>query len=326
MKIAGFGNSSGSRYWRLEDPFAYLRKLGHEAHVVEDEGINDSVCTWADIMVLQGCVDMEGIACARAYQHERGLKLVVEVDDALEISEDNPHVIEHKISNAPAIITKTIGIADLVTCTVPYLQTQLSKLNKNVVVLPNYLDMKRWDLPNYTNDSSEVRIGWAGSATHVNDLKLIVEPLKQIMKEHPEVKLIIMGDQRIADLFKGYNVETILGVAFEAYPARLHGLRLDIGIAPLLTNAFNRGKSNIKFLEYSICSVPSVVSPIAYKDSATGYICESPAEWYGSLKNLVINKKEREEMGKDAYTYVKENYDLEQKITLWEKAYKALLT
>jgi len=44
----------------------------------------------------------------------------------------------------------------------------------------------------------------------------------------------------------------MLAVPFDAYPMRLAGLRLDIGLAPLIDNEFNHCKSKIKYFEYSI--------------------------------------------------------------------------
>lgn len=327
MKIAGFPNQSGSRYWRLEDPFAYLRRLGHEAEVVTDEGISDRICQWADIIVLQSTVSKEDITCAYAYQQMHGLKIVADADDLFDLLEDdNPNKLDHDKTDAKAVIGKTLQIADLVTVTTPYLREQLLKYNDNIEILPNYMDLKRWDLPIYENDSKEIRIGWAGSMTHVKDFELVVEPLKRILKRYPKAKLIILGDPRIADLFKGFPVETVLGVDFDAYPARLHSLRLDIGIAPLRDSEFNKGKSNIKALEYGICKIPAIFSPTVYQGSVCGVIARTKTEWFESLNSYVLDAKLRKADGQEAYTWVKENYNLEEKIRKWEKAYRRLLT
>src|SRR6185437_11045349 len=171
------------------------------------------------------------IALLRAYQKERGKKIVAEFDDFFDANEDNPNLLEHKISQAPEVLRVLATIADMVTCTNKHLAKRLKELNKNVVVLPNYMDLERWVKPYLKNDTGFINIGWAGSTSHYNDLEMIVEPLKRILAEFPNVRLYIMGEWRARKWFEGVkNVEVMLAVPFEAYPTRLAGLRLDIGL------------------------------------------------------------------------------------------------
>jgi hypothetical protein len=46
------------------------------------------------------------------------------------------------------------------------------------------------------------------------------------------------------------------------YPSYLKSLSVDIGIAPLEINDFNKAKSNLKMLEYSVCGLPAVYTNI----------------------------------------------------------------
>lgn len=329
MNIAMFPNQSGSRYWRLEDPAKQLRQHGINAQVITGEGITDEIAQWADIVVLQSCVDMKGIALLRAYQKERGLKIVVDADDHLRVDSTNPHAIEHEATNAQKVIEITMRIADAITTTTPVLAKALKQYNKNVYVLPNYMDIERWDLPKLKNDSDTIRLGWAGSVTHLNDLKMVEQPLKRIMDEFPQVKLILVGEPRAGEIFKGYPVETMLGVDFNSWPTRLAGLRLDVGIAPLADTEFNRNKSNIKWMEYGINKVPGVFSKIVYWrknfDGKTGLIAETPEQWYQCLKNLIINKDLRHDLGEKAYLKVRTRYDLKENINEWIECYSKLV-
>ncbi len=329
MKIAMFPNPSASRYWRLEDPAKYLQKKGIDARVIEKGGITDEVACAVDMYVLNGCVDKPGIACLHAYQRERGKKLVVDVDDDITLNDDNPHLAEHQHYNYAEVVKVTMKIADKVTTTNNYLAKKLSEHNKEVVVLPNFVDLERWDLPKLTNDSETVRIGWAGSMTHYDDLKMIINPLKRICAEFPQVRLIFVGDQRIGKYFDTCPVEAMEGVDFNAWPARLHGLRLDIGLAPLRDTEFNRCKSPIKFYEYSIAKIAGVYSPTVYNfrgfDGTFGLIAKTEDEWYGAIKNLILNKSLREDIVHHAYAHVKGRKSLKKNIHQWIKAYNSLI-
>lgn len=329
IKVVGFPNSSGSSYWRLVDPFKYLNSTGKYQCVVSNEGITDEIAAWADIYVLKGTIDKQGIATLHAYQQEKGKKIVLDQDDRIEVDEESPHKIDHDRYQAQQIIEILAGISDMITTTTPYLKSALKKYNSNIKVLPNYMDMNRWDLPKLPQMKNKLRIGWAGSLTHMADLALVSAPIKKVLREFPETQLVIMGDSRIADMFSGYDVEYVPGVPFDEYPSRLHGLRLDIGIAPLKVTPFNKCKSNIKYLEYGIAKVPSVCSHIVYgkrnlDTRKRAIVAQSPTQWYLALRNLVVSKNLRQDIRLSAYTHVRQQYDLKNHIYKWDQAYSSL--
>lgn len=330
MRITYCPNESGSRYWRLEHPFKYLdREEGFDIRL--GNGINEDEVRNSDVYVLQSCVDKAGIGLLYAYQQERGLKIVVDVDDHLEVDKDNPHFIEHENAKAYEVIKTTVEIADMVTTTTPYLKRYLDTLNKNVVVLPNYMDMEFWDGEVLPNTSNEIRIGYLGSMTHYEDVKHIRESLLTILEAHPEVKLILVGDLRYRDLFEGFNVDVQLGVPFENYPSKLRGLRLDIGIAPLQEKRFNNYKSPIKAMEYGLCGIPVVASRTRFyqdflEEGKDGYLAYRYIDWWAPLEALITNEKRRKRMGKALRAKVEKECSLADKIHLWKDAYNSLWT
>lgn len=327
MRITYTGNGSGAEQWRLEHPFKYMAKEGWE--IVRGDGIQEYDVANSDVFVLQGCVDEAGIHMLRAYQKQRGLKIVVDVDDYLEVDESNPRKIQHEKADAVGIIKDTLGIADMVTTTTPELREYLLQFNSNVVVLPNYMDLEYWDGPIFKNDSNEVRVGWVGSITHFEDIKCIRKTLIEIGIDHPEVKFIFMGDLRMRDLLKGLNAEVMLGVPFQDYASRLRGLRLDIGIAPLQENVFNTYKSGIKVLEYGICGVPCIATRFPFyqriiEDGVDGYVAYRYIDWWAPLESLITNKRRRRRFGEKMREKVVKDYNLADKIYLWLNAYNSL--
>jgi len=329
INIVAYPNASGSRYWRLEDPFKYLNKTGKFNAIISTEGITDKMAKQGDIHILQSCVDKEGIALLHYYQQEQGKKIITEVDDFLEINKDNPHSKEHEMVQAREVIEITMGIADAITTTTPYLANKLKKFNNNTYVLPNLMDMERWDGTTSDNTSDTIRIGWCGSITHLDDIKSVVEPLKQVLRENKNVQLVLVGDLRFRELFEGYNVECMLGVPFSFYPTKLRGLRFDIGIAPLIDNEFNRCKSAIKFYEMAIAGATFVGSKTVYSvevvDGETGFIVESGQEWVNTLNMLIKDKRKRSLTAKNAKAFVLEQKSLEKGINKWTSCYSSVL-
>lgn len=326
LRVAGFSDNSGARQWRLEDPFTYLNRAGFEAQMIQGP-IEEGVLQWADIYVLHGIVDRRGIALMRAYQEQHGKKIVIDMDDHPVVDDDNPYKRDHDITGAPEIMKETMGIADAVTTTTPYLAKLLREFSDKVHVLPNCLDLERWDLPKQKNTQGRVRIGWAGSVTHVRDIEMVVEALERIKRDYPQVDIILVGDPRLRSLFS-VPVEAMLGVPFDAWPARLHGLRLDIGIAPLLDTTFNRCKSNIKFLEYAIAQIPGVYSPTIYDfagfDGVYGLVAKTSQQWYGCIRNLITSKELRGDITEHAYSYVRGKYSLAKETRARAELYRSL--
>jgi len=328
IKIVLYGNGSGAEMWRLKDPSKYMAKSGKFDIKMPKGDMTWEDLMWADIIVVQGLVDKLRISMIYAAQQEYGKKLVVEFDDYFRVEKDSPFKMIHNIHKAPEMIQVTMRIADMVVTTTEYLAEKFRKLNNNVKVCPNLMDMERWDLPTLPNDSNEIRIFWAGSMTHLNDFKEAVWALKKILNKYDNVKLITMGDPRIKDYFEGYNVECMLGVDGDHYQKRLHGVRFDIGIAPLRDTAFNRCKSYIKPLEYGICKAPCVASdvePYRHFEDGTVLLAKNKEDWYEHLKRLIENESYRKELGKKMYKYVKREFNLERKIGIFIEAYASLV-
>jgi len=124
----------------------------------------------------------------------------------------------------------------------------------------------------------------------------------------------------------------MLAVPFDYWPDKLNGLQLDIGIAPLVDNEFNRCKSNIKWQEYSIARVAGIFSPTVYQstsshvtfDGKLGMIAENQEQWYRCLKNYIICKPLRKDIANHAYSFLYQEYNLEKNIHRWIKTYRKL--
>jgi glycosyltransferase involved in cell wall biosynthesis len=324
MFIVGFGNNSGSKYWRLVDPFKYLRRQGHTAFVSE-EGINESILSKADVVVLQSVVNKEDIALVRAYQKEKGLVVIADCDDSMELNEDNPHIMEHKVSEAYNVLPIVFNMVNMITTTTPYLAKKLKEYNENTYALANSMDLERWDLPKYKNESGKIRIGYLGSLTHLDDFRMLNNVFKRLNKEFNNLMFVTCGDPRWERFLQGLPHECMLGVPFEAYPAKLHAMRLDIGVAPLRNTPFNRCKSNIKFLEYSIAGIPAVYSPTVYNfrgfEPTFGVVADTEEQWFLALSNYIKNPEFRKDVVEAAQVHVRTHYDLKHNVKLWDKAY-----
>lgn len=319
--IVGYSDGSGARKWRLETPFKYLSRDGHAAYV-SDRDISPEEINKADVIVLHNIVTKEGITEILAQRHESNFykKLIVDVDDWF-VTKDNPHYKTHEVLDAEHVITQTIKQADVVTCSTQYLADKLTEFNKNVVVLPNYYDPEEWDIKPIVNTSDYIRLGWAGSITHLKDLEMVAPAINSIMKQREDVKFIFCGEPRLKELLECKDrVEMFPPVPIKYWPQRLNSMALDIGIAPIVSNEFNKCKSNIKWMEYSLLKIPCVTSEDVYKDDS---VCtaRSGKNWEVILSDLIEYPQRRIAIAEENYKRAKK-FNMKNHYKEWSEVYE----
>lgn len=218
--------------------------------------------------------------------------------------------------------------SDAITCTTDYLADEFRKLNPYVYVLPNSLDMDRWNLEVEKHPDGEVRLAWFGGTQHYEDLRVVEKVLPMILEKYPHVTFHTTAYR--PDFFKDFydhpRVQMHPYAPVQEWPSYLAARGIDIAIVPLSDNRFNRSKSNIKFLEYGILGIPAVFSNIEpYKDvmdGETGMLASTEDEWMFCLSRMIEDESFRKGIGIRAKVYVKEHYDQKATARLWKKCYE----
>ena len=238
----------------------------------------------------------------------------------------------------------------MVTVSTDSLKEKYSEFNKNIYVCSNCADMRYVNKDIKTKDDSVVRIGWAGSPTHHGDLRLVSDVVGKTLKDFEnKIKFVIIGfDYRgyFKKYLKDYQMEYIgwssiiesdqneeyryKNPVFDYYN-NLYNANLDIGIAPLVDNIFNRCKSNIKAIEYGSIGIPCIASNVKpYRDfidnnlwykreDSCGLLCSDNTEWKKSLIELINNNDLRKSMSIKSKEKVVNKYSLEVRIIDWLK-------
>jgi len=267
-----------------------------------------------------------------AQQKSQWRKIVYEIDDLLiDIPADNPN---REIINKREQIIDSLKEADAVTVTTDALRDHLSIYNKNIYVLPNYIDLGIWgkDIwePNVCKD--RLIIGYIGTPTHKKDLEMIFPAIKKVIDRYGDKVIFKFWGCITPELIRLRGVEFVSDLVpdYKVFAEYMKGLDIDIALAPLVTNAFNECKSNIKFLEYSVCKIPGIYTRIApYSDSIndgqTGMLCDDDSvSWYNAMVYLIENPDLREQIAENAYREVMEKYTLEDNAYKWFNLYSSL--
>lgn len=234
-------------------------------------------------------------------------------------------------------IKLTLSHSDMVTVTTDKLAEVFSPYNKNVRILPNCIDLPQWNKLNIVRENpDEIRICWAGGYSHWEDLFMIRQPLIEIGKKYPNVKILMLGYMPVSmerDFTSG-QVEFHPWVETPAHPYRLAAMDIDIAVIPLKDTIFNRSKSNIKLVEFSALKIPSVVSYISpYKEFADldngengVFIDENMKDgWFEGIEFLINNEIIRREIGQKARKTVEDNFDINKRYNEWINVYSEVL-
>jgi len=147
--------------------------------------------------------------------------------------------------------------SDSMVVTTKPLHDHYEKYVGKVKIIPNCLARKWFDLKPARTKKNRLRVGWIGAGQHKGDLEIVNEVIKSLAER---VDWIFMGMQ--TEEAKPYIKEFHSFVSISDYPEKMASLDLDIAIAPLEDNLFNRCKSNLRLLEYGAMSWPVVCSDV----------------------------------------------------------------
>jgi len=91
----------------------------------------------------------------------------------------------------------------------------------------------------------------------------------------------------------------------------------DLALVPLIDNKFNRVKSSIKWLEYSMCKIPTIFSDtIPYQNIEnlkTGIkVVNIQKDWVDAISLLIEDDQLRDEISENAYRNVLSNHTLQK--------------
>jgi glycosyltransferase involved in cell wall biosynthesis len=246
------------------------------------------------------------------------IPLVSEIDDnILSTPTYNPaDSVYQPGSHFRRIAVEQFTLSDAMVVSTENLKEVYGEFNQNIYVIPNSLDFRIWDNLKHRRNTDFVRIGWAGGASHDEDLKIIEPVIHRILAENSAVKFCFVHG--IPQFLR--NIDRVECVSqftrIDRYPQFLASRAIDINLAPLVDNAFNRGKSNLRWLEFAGMKVPTIASDVGhFRETITpledGMLCDTEDEWFDSLSWLIKDEQSRRKMGKNANALARRKFNVE---------------
>jgi GT2 family glycosyltransferase/glycosyltransferase involved in cell wall biosynthesis len=264
--------------------------------------------------------------------HGTNVKIVYEIDDNL-VNLYPSHPLFALYRDKKDLFIQYLSKSDLVTVTTPSLKNSFKHFSDKIAILPNYIDEEIWKIDIEKNNNDKVRILFSGSKTHRKDLEEIEDAIINIYKEfNQNIELIFWGNVT-AKIEKHCSI-TKIDKHFQSYSEYadfLCSLNIDIGLIPLKYNQFNLCKSNIKWLDYSMAEIASILTDIepyntTVINQVNGLLVKNnPRSWYEAIMDLIINPDKRKTIAKNAHEYVKNNFTIQKNVMKWHDVYSSLI-
>lgn len=326
-RFLGFPVSNAQGLIRLTQPLDALQRAG-KAHacvyrpLVDSPGIptvQDLARHRPDSIIAHQLLGEASLMTVRQWRRFlRDTFLVYSVDDLLTDMPQKSSLRQYIPADARSYLARTLPHFDRLVVSTDYLAEAYGLFATDIRVVPNRLERDVWlGLRSDRRTSARPRVGWAGGTAHEGDLQLIAEVVAATANE---VDWIFMG--MCPDNIRPYAKEFHPFGDYDAYPARLAALNLDLAVAPLEEIPFNRGKSNLRLLEYGALGVPVVCTNIdPYRDSPACKVANRPREWLDALRARIHDLDAAAREGDAMRQWVLDHYVVEDHLDSWLQAH-----
>lgn len=241
-------------------------------------------------------------------------KLIYDFDDAIWLTDSTKESWLVRVIRYRKKVAKICRWSYKVSTGNEYLANYARQFAKNVVLNPTTIDTEFHHNPKlyeHTHPkSNKIIVGWTGSHSTLKYLEQLQNVLVALQQKHPQMAVLVVAD-RPANLlldnmiFKKWNSATEIGDLMD----------IDIGLMPLPDDEWTRGKCGFKALQYMALQKPAVVSPVGVNTTVVshnvdGLWATGDQEWFNSIDRLLINKSERDEMGRLGRIKVVDQYSV----------------
>jgi len=284
---------------------------------------------------------LDGFVRVLSLCRQRGVPVVYQLDDnLLDLHRDEPWET-YPGNSLRGVVAFLARQADGMIVSTPAIAERFARLRSGALVVPNALDERLFGpAPEpYAPRSSAVTIGYMGTLTHEADVRMVLAPLRALLARYAgSVRLELVGGatgRRMASLFEGLPFRMRDPGNEDPYPKfvpwmRQH-LRWDVAIAPLVDDAFTRGKSDLKYLDYGALGIPGVFSDVCpYRGTVqhreTGLLAANePEAWAEALEEIVSDGALRARLAEAAKAEVHGSRMLRTNAALWRDAIKTIV-
>lgn len=299
----------GDWFYRTFAPGRALAELPDVYVVSLDQAHRElqRVLEGADVLVINGVCSADLLPVIAERKRRRRLT-VFEINDDVQAMQAAHPLVEFFSQPENLRLYRRLALSsDAVQYSSEELQRVYASLNPRGRVFHNHLGAPP---PLRARTGRSLKVGWAGSAGHFEDLAAVAPVLIDFIRASENVTLCLMCSERIWRLFDALpgdrKQHRPVGTIDDYYD---FVSELDIGLAPNQDTGFNRARSDVKFLEYAAHGAVPVVQRLtpylnSVRDGNTGFFFGSSDELGSLLTRLLRDPAERQRVRESAHRYV----------------------
>ncbi|HPG31096.1 MAG TPA: hypothetical protein PLQ81_09960, partial [bacterium] len=296
-KISGltlFPDSNPCSYLRFKLPFDEFNRSGKlEAGLFNFENLTSDILK--DIIKHNYFIisrDIPNIISKIIIRECRknNCKVFYEIDDYIfEIPETHPYYFYYKVYGCQ--LKEILKSVDGIIVSTLNLKKVLSEYNKYIFIFPNLIPPELEKKKRVIKIDNNIILGYGGASPHYYDMLPVFSVWERLYKEFSgKISFRIIGAVRPEKFIKETNGNVFINSLgsnsndkfiesysesfnfpysynsgspiYNDYLSTLYHSSIGIGFSPLAENNFNRAKSNIKFLEYSMSGIIGIYSDI----------------------------------------------------------------
>jgi glycosyltransferase involved in cell wall biosynthesis len=225
--------------------------------------------------------------------------LVFEFDDMVTLKKSE----EGAVRDSPTRdrrFRRIVRLADAVVTTNEYLAEVARRAaadSERVHVFPTVIDLTRWEPRPPRDASGSVTIGWMGTASNLHSMDVLKSPLTRLCRRFDGLQVKVVCEEPLA--MEGVR---IVHKPFKGGDEVDDVRSFDIAVAPLIEDAWTRGKVSTKLLAYFAAGLPVVASDVNanrlyIRDGENGFLVGTLAQWEERLGKLVEDPALRRDVG-----------------------------
>ena len=247
-----------------------------------------------DLLFIYQEAALVGPALLERLAQRRGTPMVYDLDDPRFLPYRSPSNGWASLLKFPGKTRSLLRLADQVIVINTLLQTYAARFNPSVTVIPNVVDLDRYQ--QVTPPPGPARLVWIGSQSTMKNLQTIAPALARLQADcNTPVRVVAAAPSVIPGVRTDFRPWSAASEVADLQDCH-------VGLLPIADTPWNRMKFFFKAVQYMALGLPIVAQRMGsnieiIEDGVNGFLVESQEEWYHKLRMLVENPDLRHHMG-----------------------------
>jgi glycosyltransferase involved in cell wall biosynthesis len=193
-----------------------------------------------------------------------------------------------------------------------YIKEYSIKYNSNVHIIPGTFKPEEYKIKYSNGEKTKLCIGWIGYSGNGIGLLMIKTILKNLIDCNSNLELKIISDKRV----EGFEDIRYNYVKWTLDDEDKDISEIDIGLAPMVTNPWTKGKVGSRPILFAFYGIPTIASPVGinkdiFKNGQNILYASSTTEWEEAINLLILDKQYRKLIGNNALSTYRNHYSAE---------------